>query len=125
MHGIEHQEAGGHYAAACLPHNTCVAIRAPSTNDFNFAHIMVKCTRRRRMGSGRSHNQRTSHNVLAADDLSEPHDALCDQFRMLDDVGSGVAESPPGIKILPGAKRHGFPHSPLMSVAWISSLECR
>ncbi|MFZ1152096.1 MAG: hypothetical protein WAR76_20570, partial [Xanthobacteraceae bacterium] len=32
-HGIEHQEAGGPYAAACLPHNTCVAIRAPSTND--------------------------------------------------------------------------------------------
>jgi len=41
MHGIEHQEAGGPYAAACLPHNTCVAIRAPSTNDFNFARMQT------------------------------------------------------------------------------------
>src|SRR5215469_1334785 len=34
------------YAAACLPHNVRVAIRAPSTKDFSFAHMIVGWTRR-------------------------------------------------------------------------------
>ena len=30
----------GNYAAAFLPHSVCVAMRAPSTSDFSFAHMI-------------------------------------------------------------------------------------
>jgi hypothetical protein len=31
-----------HQAAARFPHSVCVAMRAPSTSDFSFAHMMVE-----------------------------------------------------------------------------------
>jgi hypothetical protein len=38
---LPHKGEGLHHAAACFPHKTRVAIRAPSASAFSFAHMMV------------------------------------------------------------------------------------
>src|SRR6516225_4042100 len=74
------------YAAACLPHNALLAIRAPSTRDFNFAHMIVGWTRRAN-GLCAKPQSVPPTTFLAADDLRQPDNALGNEFRVLDDVG--------------------------------------
>src|SRR6516165_12244205 len=62
-----------------------------------------------------------AHDVLAADQLGEPHYALCDELGMLDDVG-GMADHA-GDQNLAGRKLHAFPYPPFVGVARIGSLE--
>jgi hypothetical protein len=62
-----------------------------------------------------------AHDVLAADDFGQPHDALGDQLGMLDDIG-GVADHA-GDQNFAGRKFHGFPNAPFVGVARIGSFE--
>ncbi len=108
------------YAAARLPHSVCVAMRAPSASDFSFAHMMVGMDAARERAL-RKAAVGAAHDVLAADDLGEPHDPLGDQFGMLDDIG-GVTDHARD-QDFSGRKLHALPHSPLMGVARIGGLE--
>ena len=62
-----------------------------------------------------------AHDVLAADDLGEPHDPLGDQFGMLDDIG-GVTDHARD-QDFSGRELHAFPHPPLMRVTRIGGFE--
>src|SRR5262249_21225088 len=64
---------------------------------------------------------RPRHQVLAADEARDAREALCDQLRMLDDVG-GVADDA-GYQLFPRRQLHALPYAPFVLGARVRALD--
>src|SRR5215472_9500271 len=87
---LAYSRCGTGYAAACVPHNVRVAIRAPSAKDFSFAHMIVGWTRRAN-GLCAKPQSVPAMTFSRPTILGQPDDALGNEFRVLDDIG-GMAD---------------------------------
>ena len=108
------------YAAPRLPHNSRDASRALRQraqlrpHDALVYALGERALREAAIGAG--------HDILAADELSQSHQPLRHQFRMLDDVG-GMADAARDQRLALG-QLHALPHRPFVLVARIGRLVC-
>ena len=103
-----------------IRHSSLLASRAPSASASSFAHMMLGCTRRWN-GPWAKPQSVPAMTFSRPTSLAQPHDALGDQFGMLDHIG-GVADDA-GNEHLALRQLDVFPHLPFMLVARIGAFD--